>query len=176
MTMSMHNGLDLDQIPELAAQLRVDSIRSSTSAGSGHPTSSLSAADLLATLMSRHLRYDWDTPEAPGNDHLIFSKGHASPLLYSVYKAAGVVSDQELMEGYRRFGQRLEGHPTPVLPWVDVATGSLGPGTARRRRHRTGRQAPGPRAVSGLGPVPVTARSPRAPCGRPSTRRFPTTA
>ncbi|MGO1567051.1 MAG: transketolase [Brachybacterium sp.] len=128
MTMSMHNGLDLDQIPELAAQLRVDSIRSSTSAGSGHPTSSLSAADLLATLMSRHLRYDWDTPEAPGNDHLIFSKGHASPLLYSVYKAAGVVSDQELMEGYRRFGQRLEGHPTPVLPWVDVATGSLGQG------------------------------------------------
>ena len=128
MTTSMHEGLGLDQIPELAAQLRVDSIRASTSAGSGHPTSSLSAADLLATLMSRHLRYDWDAPDAPGNDHLVFSKGHASPLLYSVYKAAGVVSDQELMEGYRRFGQRLEGHPTPVLPWVDVATGSLGQG------------------------------------------------
>lgn len=128
MTTSMHDGLDLDQVPELAAQLRVDSIRSSTSAGSGHPTSSLSAADLLATLMSRHLRYDWETPDAPGNDHLIFSKGHASPLLYSVYKAAGVVSDEELMEGYRRFDQRLEGHPTPVLPWVDVATGSLGQG------------------------------------------------
>ena len=128
MTTSMHDGLDLDQVSELAAQLRVDSIRSSTSAGSGHPTSSMSAADLLATLMSRHLRYDWDTPEAPGNDHLVFSKGHASPLLYSVYKAAGVVSDQELMEGYRRFDQRLEGHPTPVLPWVDVATGSLGQG------------------------------------------------
>ena len=128
MTTTMHDGLDLDQVPELAAQLRVDSIRASTSAGSGHPTSSLSAADLLAALMSRHLRYDWDEPAAPGNDHLIFSKGHASPLLYSVYKAAGVVSDQELMEGYRRFDQRLEGHPTPVLPWVDVATGSLGQG------------------------------------------------
>ena len=61
-------------------------------------------------------------PAAPVNDHLIFSKGHASPLLYSVFKAVGVVSEDELLNGYRRFGQRLEGHPTPVLPWVDVAT------------------------------------------------------
>lgn len=128
MTTTMHDGLSLEQVRELAAQLRVDSIRSSTAAGSGHPTSSLSAADLLAVLMSRHLRYDWEDPDAPGNDHLIFSKGHASPLLYSVFRAAGVVSEQELLEGYRRFGQRLEGHPTPVLPWVDVATGSLGQG------------------------------------------------
>ena len=128
MTTTVHDGLPLEQVRELAAQLRVDSIRSSTAAGSGHPTSSLSAADLLAVLMSRHLRYDWDDPDAPGNDHLIFSKGHASPLLYSVFRAAGVVSEQELLEGYRRFGQRLEGHPTPVLPWVDVATGSLGQG------------------------------------------------
>ncbi|MBV9095703.1 MAG: transketolase [Streptosporangiaceae bacterium] len=118
----------LDVVADLAAQLRVDSIRSSTSAGSGHPTSSMSAADLLAVLMARHLRYDWDDPQMPGNDHLIFSKGHASPLLYSVFKAAGAVSEDELMNGYRRFGQRLEGHPTPVLPWVDVATGSLGQG------------------------------------------------
>ncbi len=119
---------DLDTVAELAAQLRVDSIRSSTSAGSGHPTSSMSAADLIAVLVARHLRYDWDDPHARGNDHLVFSKGHASPLLYSVFKAAGVVSDKELMTGYRRFGQRLEGHPTPILPWVDVATGSLGQG------------------------------------------------
>src|SRR6204780_3807232 len=118
----------LDEVRKLAAQLRVDSIRSSTSAGSGHPTSSMSAAGLLAVLMTRHLHYDWDQPELPVNDHLIFSKGHASPLLYSVFKAAGVVSDEELMTGYRRFGQRLEGHPTPILPWVDVATGSLGQG------------------------------------------------
>ncbi len=120
--------IDLKLAGELAQQLRVDSVRSSTSAGSGHPTSSMSAADLLAVLVGRHLRYDWDEPANPGNDHLIFSKGHASPLLYSVFKAVGVVSDHELMTGYRRFGSRLEGHPTPVLPWVDVATGSLGQG------------------------------------------------
>jgi len=119
---------DLATVAELAQQLRVDSIRSSTSAGSGHPTSSMSAADLLAALVARHLRYDWDQPRNPANDHLIFSKGHASPLLYSIYRAVGVVSDDELMTGYRRFGSRLEGHPTPALPWVDVATGSLGQG------------------------------------------------
>jgi transketolase len=120
--------IDLALAAELGQQLRVDSVRASTSAGSGHPTSSMSAADLMAVLVGRHLRYDWDNPDHPGNDHLIFSKGHASPLLYSIYKAVGVVSDEELMTGYRRFGSRLEGHPTPVLPWVDVATGSLGQG------------------------------------------------
>jgi transketolase len=83
---------------------------------------------VLAVLVARHLRYDWDQPAASGNDHLIFSKGHASPLLYSIYKAVGVVSDEELMTDYRRLGSRLQGHPTPVLPWVDVATGSLGQG------------------------------------------------
>jgi transketolase len=119
---------DLATVAELAAQLRVDSIRCSTSAGSGHPTSSMSAADLLAVLIARHVRYDWDNPERVENDHLIFSKGHASPLAYSVFKAVGVVSDEELLTGYRRFGQRLQGHPTPALPWVDVATGSLGQG------------------------------------------------
>jgi transketolase len=118
----------LDDIRELGQQLRVDSIRCSTAAGSGHPTSSMSAADVMAVLMTRHLHYDWERPDNPANDHLIFSKGHASPLLYSMFKAAGVVSDDELMTGYRRFGSRLEGHPTPVLPWVDVATGSLGQG------------------------------------------------
>jgi transketolase len=116
------------RLRELAAQLRVDSIRSSTSAGSGHPTSSLSAADILAVLIARHLRYDWHDPRNPTNDHMIFSKGHASPLLYSVFKAVGVISDEDLVKTYRRFGSRLEGHPTPVLPWVDVATGSLGQG------------------------------------------------
>jgi transketolase len=118
----------LEDISELAQQLRVDSIRCSTAAGSGHPTSSMSAADLMAVLMARYLRYDWQQPGNPANDHLIFSKGHASPLLYSMFKAAGVVTDEELMSGYRRFGSRLEGHPTPLLPWVDVATGSLGQG------------------------------------------------
>jgi transketolase len=112
---------------ELARQLRVDSVRVSSAAGSGHPTSSLSAADLMAVLVSGYLRYDFSLPENPNNDHLIFSKGHASPLLYSIYRAVGAVSEEELL-GYRRFGSRLEGHPTPVLPWVDVASGSLGQG------------------------------------------------
>jgi transketolase len=127
-TTAFNNDVSLDVAADLAAQLRVDSIRSSTSAGSGHPTSSMSAADLLAVLVSRHLRYDWDDPKSPFNDHLIFSKGHASPLIYSIFRAVGVVPEDELLNGYRRFGQRLEGHPTPVLPWVDVATGSLGQG------------------------------------------------
>jgi transketolase len=125
---AIKTDIDLAAAGELAQQLRVDSVRSSTSAGSGHPTSSMSAADLLAVLIGRHLRYDWDDPANPGNDHLIFSKGHASPLLYSVFKAVGVISDEDLMTGYRRFGSKLEGHPTPALPWVDVATGSLGQG------------------------------------------------
>ena len=115
---------------ELAAQLRIDSIAASTSAGSGHPTSSMSAADLMAVLLSRHLHYDWANPEDPRNDHLIFSKGHASPLLYAMFAAAGAISEDELINGFRRFGSRLQGHPTPVLPWVDVATGSLGQGLA----------------------------------------------
>ena len=111
----------------LAQQLRVDSIRSSSGAGSGHPTSSMSAAELMAVLLGKYLRYDFDEPENPANDHLIFSKGHASPLLYSLYKAAGAMSDEELLS-FREFGSRLQGHPTPAIPWVDVATGSLGQG------------------------------------------------
>jgi transketolase len=117
-------------IPEyeaLARQLRADSIRCSTAAGSGHPTSSLSAADLMAVLLAGHLHYDWSRPKNPANDHLIFSKGHASPLAYALFRAAGVITDQELMS-FRKLGSKLEGHPTPVLPWVDVATGSLGQG------------------------------------------------
>ena len=116
-----------DEWRELARQLRVDAVRSSSAAGSGHPTSSLSAADLMAVLVSKYLRYDFGTPDDPRNDHLIFSKGHASPLLYAIYKAAGAISDDEMLS-FRKLGSRIEGHPTPVLPWVDVATGSLGQG------------------------------------------------
>jgi transketolase len=112
---------------ELGQQLRVDSIRSSDAAGSGHPTSSMSAADLAAVLLAKHLHYDYGRPDDPRNDHLIFSKGHASPLYYSVLKAAGAITDEELLT-FRKLGSRLQGHPTPVLPWVDVATGSLGQG------------------------------------------------
>ena len=112
---------------ELAQQLRVDSVRCSAAASSGHPTSSLSAADLMAVLMARYLRYDFTHPDAPGNDHLIFSKGHASPLYYSMLRAVGAIGEEEFLS-YRQARSRLEGHPTPRLPWVDVATGSLGQG------------------------------------------------
>jgi transketolase len=112
---------------ELAQQLRVDSVRAGDAAGSGHPTSSMSAADLMAGLLDGHLRLDFEQPGDPHNDHLIFSKGHASPLLYSCFKAVGAITDEELLT-FRRFGSRLEGHPVPVLPWVEVATGSLGQG------------------------------------------------
>src|SRR5881409_3733600 len=117
----------LDVYRSLARQLRADSIRCSTAAGSGHPTSSLSAADLMAVLLAGHLRYDFERPESLANDHLIFSKGHASPLVYAMFRAAGAINDDELMT-FRKLGSRLEGHPTPILPWVDVATGSLGQG------------------------------------------------
>jgi transketolase len=112
---------------ELGQQLRVDSVRAAAVTKSGHPTSSMSAADLMSVLLAKYLRYDFDEPDDPRNDHLVFSKGHASPLLYSMYKAAGAITDEELLT-FRKFGSRLEGHPTPVLPWVDVATGSLGQG------------------------------------------------
>ena len=118
---------DLEFVTELGKQLRVDSIRSSTAAGAGHPTSSMSAADLLAVLVANHLHYDWKKPDEANNDHLIFSKGHASPLVYAIFKAVGAITDAEMLT-FRQFGSRLQGHPTPILPWVDVATGSLGQG------------------------------------------------
>ena len=119
--------LDLEQAALLARRLRIDSVRSAAAANSGHPTSSLSAADLIAVLAGRHLRYDAQLPDHPGADHLVFSKGHASPLFYAYLKAIGAVDDSELLS-FRKLGSKLEGHPTPVLPWVDVATGSLGQG------------------------------------------------
>src|SRR5262245_8546729 len=113
---------------ELAAQLRVDSIRCTPAAGSGHPTSGMSAADLMAVLLVKYLRFDWSNPRLASNDRLVFSKGHACPLLYAMFKAAGAITDQELLT-LRKFGSPLEGHPNPhSLPLVDVATGSLGQG------------------------------------------------
>src|ERR1041385_915902 len=93
----------VDLYRELARQLRADSIRCSTAAGSGHPTSSLSAADLMAVLLGGHLRYDWSEPSNPANDHLIFSKGHASPLNYALFRAAGGITDQALLT-FRKLG------------------------------------------------------------------------
>lgn len=95
--------------------------------GRFRPSDLLEAADVIAVLLTRHLLYDWLNPKEPANDHLIYSKGHASPLCYAMFKAAGVIMDAELLT-FRQAGFRLQGHPTPVLPWVDVATGSLGQG------------------------------------------------
>jgi transketolase len=112
---------------ELGQQLRVDSVRATAAAGSGHPTSSMSAADLMAVLIDGHLKLDYANPHSPANDHLVFSKGHASPLYYSILKAVGAIDDEELLT-FRKLHSRLEGHPTPRIPPTDVATGSLGQG------------------------------------------------
>ncbi|HEY5905342.1 MAG TPA: transketolase [Actinomycetota bacterium] len=116
---------------DLAAQIGVDSIRCTTEAGSGHPTSSLSCAHLLSVLYTSHLRFDVEDPKSPANDRFVMSKGHAAPALYATLKAIGAISDDELLS-LRRFGSPIQGHPAPVpeLPWVDVATGSLGQGLA----------------------------------------------
>ncbi|MFE9702384.1 transketolase [Streptomyces sp. NPDC005930] len=120
--------MNTGELVDLGQQLRVDSVRASAAAGSGHPTSSMSAADLMAVLLANHLRYDFERPDHPGNDRFVLSKGHASPLLYSAFKAAGAIDDEELLT-FRKLGSRLEGHPTPQrLPWVETATGSLGQG------------------------------------------------
>src|SRR4030081_2400535 len=121
----------LDLSRSLGPQLPPESIRCSTAAGSGHPTSSLSAADLMAVLLAGHYRYDFERPDLLANDHLIFSKGHASPLVYAMFRAAGAIDDAELMT-FRKFGSRLEGHPTPILPWGDGAARALGRGAAIR--------------------------------------------
>src|SRR5260370_41349051 len=146
----------LDLYDSLARQLRADPICCSTSAGSGHPTSSLSAADLMAVLLLGHLRYDWSEPKNPANDHLIFSKGHASPLNYALFRAAGAITDQELLT-FRKLGSRLEGHPTPVVPWVDVAPGALGRGLPMPGGSAPARHGP-PRAPYHSGAVPAASR------------------
>ncbi|MFB7244531.1 transketolase [Streptomyces populi] len=134
------------QLIDLAQQLRVDSVRAADAAGSGHPTSSMSAADVMAVMLANHTRYDFERPQHPGNDRFVLSKGHASPLLYAAYKAAGALNEAELLT-FRKAGSRLEGHPTPRrLPWVETATGSLGQGLpvgvgialAGKRLDRTG--------------------------------------
>src|SRR5207253_1372048 len=118
---------DVELWRELGQQLRVDAIRPAAKAGSGHPTSGMSAADLMAVLLAKYLRYDFDNPKDPHNDRLVFSKGHASTLLYAMFRAAGAITEEQLLR-YRQFDSILEGHPTPRIRWVDVATGSLGQG------------------------------------------------
>ena len=119
----------LELATDFARILRVDSLRATAAANAGHPTSAASAAELMAVLGARHFRFDPRYPSHPGNDRFILSKGHASALQYAWLKAFGAIDDAELLT-YGKVGSRLEGHPRPLLPWVDVATGSLGQGIA----------------------------------------------
>ncbi len=117
-----------EQLARIAKLVRYYILVSTTEAGSGHPTSSLSATDLMSCLLfGGTFRFDADNPEHPNNDRLIFSKGHASPLLYALWAAAGRVSEEEL-KTMRKFGSPLEGHPTPAFRYAEAATGSLGQG------------------------------------------------
>ncbi|MDD5040068.1 MAG: transketolase [Patescibacteria group bacterium] len=112
----------------LTALIRSWILRSTTAAGSGHPTSSLSAVELMAGLMfGGTFKFETKNPGNPNNDRLVFSKGHASPLFYSLWAAAGAVTEQELMS-LRKFSSRLEGHPVMAFPFTEAATGSLGQG------------------------------------------------
>ena len=117
----------LPALKNMAARLRIDSIRATTAAGSGHPTSCCSAADLVAALFFAEMRYDPKNPQHPHADRFILSKGHAAPILYAAWAETGYLSQDELLK-LREFESDLEGHPTPKLPFVDVATGSLGQG------------------------------------------------
>jgi transketolase len=111
----------------IAAQLRIDSVQSTTEAGSGHPTSCLSAAEIVAALFFAEMHYDPENPQDPDNDRFVLSKGHAAPILYAAWAEAGLFPREELLK-LRRIDSDLEGHPTPRLSFVDVATGSLGQG------------------------------------------------
>src|SRR5687767_9196080 len=112
---------------DIATQLRIDSVASTSKAGSGHPTTCLSAADIMAVVFFGEMHFDPKNPQDPDNDRFVLSKGHAAPILYAAWAEAGLFPRERLME-LRTFESDLEGHPTPRLPFVDVATGSLGQG------------------------------------------------
>src|SRR3990170_6426934 len=118
---------DIAKLEKLAKLIRYYILRMTTKAGSGHPTSSLSAADIVTALFFSKLRFDLKNPQNPANDRVIFSKGHASPLLYALFAVAGELTEKEL-DSYRQFESPLEGHPTPNFKFAEVATGSLGQG------------------------------------------------
>lgn len=116
-------------LEHIALNLRIDSIRATTASESGHPTSCLSAADLVSTLFFKYLRYDLENPNNPDNDRFIISKGHAIPVIYAAWKQLGVITDEQLLN-FRTFNSPLEGHPTPRFAYNEAATGSLGQGLA----------------------------------------------
>jgi transketolase len=114
-------------LKNVATRLRIDSVRSTSEAGSGHPTSCASAAEIVATLFFSEMRYDSRHPQNPDNDRFVLSKGHAAPILYAAWAEVGFIGREDLLT-LRRLDSDLEGHPTPRLAFVDVATGSLGQG------------------------------------------------
>lgn len=118
---------EIEFLESMAARLRIDSVRATTEAGSGHPTSCASAAEIMAVLFFSVMRYDPVNPRKPNNDLFVLSKGHAAPILYAAWAEAGLFPVNHLLT-LRRLNSDLEGHPTPHLPFVDVATGSLGQG------------------------------------------------
>src|SRR5688572_28099556 len=111
----------------IATRLRIDSVRATTEAGSGHPSTCCSAAEIMAALFFAEMRYDPRDPQNPDNDRFVLSKGHAAPILYAAWAEAGFLTRDDLLT-LRRLDSDLEGHPTPRLPFADVATGSLGQG------------------------------------------------
>ena len=120
--------MDIKKLENIAASIRSNIIKATNQASSGHPTSSLSAVELMTGLMFADIfRYDPSECDHPNNDRLIFSKGHASPLFYALWQAAGQISEDEMLT-YREFGSRLEGHPVMSFPFTEAATGSLGQG------------------------------------------------
>src|ERR1700722_12139377 len=121
------NTTNAETLSGIANQLRIDSMSATTAAGSGHPTSCCSAADLVAALFFGHMKFDPKNPHYANNDRFILSKGHAAPLLYSAWAELGLFP-REHLNTLRELSSDLEGHPTPRLPFVDVATGSLGQG------------------------------------------------
>ena len=125
--MALDRATLIPALKNVATQLRIDSIRSTSEAGSGHPTSCCSAADIMAALFFAEMRFDPQDPRNPGSDRFVLSKGHAAPILYAAWAEAGAFDRAELLK-LRRIDSDLEGHPTPRLPFVDVATGSLGQG------------------------------------------------
>ncbi len=117
----------IDTLKEKGRLLRILSLKATTEAGSGHPSSCLSAADLTSVIFFNEMRFDPRDPRNPGNDRFVLSKGHAAPLLWAAYAEAGIIEEKDVLT-LRRLDSNLEGHPTPRMPWVDVATGSLGQG------------------------------------------------
>src|SRR6476660_3043706 len=120
-------AVSIDALKEKGRRLRIDSLKATTEAGSGHPSSCLSAADLVSVIFFNEMRFDPRDPHNPANDRFVLSKGHAAPLLYAAFAEAGMIEQKDLLS-LRKLDSDLEGHPTPRIPWVDVATGSLGQG------------------------------------------------